>query len=693
MCSYDREHEQKRERTPDAVALVLPLTTHDRTMLLQPMPNNEPLNDPSVIRRQSTTDPHEHTGVFRRHLSTLAALFTLGSATIHITLIPIRAQEYLPYGLFLVAVALVQLGVAIALVLRPSRQLAMFGTLIGVGLIAAIIAFQRTALPIGPHPWQPVGLNDADLTGIGTGLFATLILLLLAWHPLQRGKPPRRFNVACIPAVVVTLVLTFVGVASAINATPVGMQMSAPVPAGHAAIPMNRLHTPPGNQPVRSFTLVAEPRKVNGHAMWTFNGTVPGPELRVTQGDRVRVTLVNHLPAATSIHWHGVAVPNAEDGAAGITQDAVPPGGSYAYEFVASDPGTYMYHSHQDTFHQLLRGLFGGLIVEPPAGIGADRDYAVVLHEMPSGSRYLRDTLGELIVGAPSNQVPAVNGITGDLHLAAQPGERVRLRLIGSVQADMHMRSIPDMMHAGPQELVLLGTTYEVVALDGHDLHGPQAIGPERLRVAIGQRYDLTFTMPASGAVRLVDTSSNETVTVGSGPLPPTPNLGQLPVFDFTNYGAPAPDPVTANGRFDVSYQALLGNHFGFREGRLELVHTINGQDSPMGAQYVVRPGQVVRLHIENTTDEFHTMHLHGHSFSALTRNGQPLRGSPIRLDSLLVDPHDSWDIAFVADNPGLWMFHCHVLLHAEFGMSAMVVYQGVTTPYEIGSRSGNNPE
>jgi FtsP/CotA-like multicopper oxidase with cupredoxin domain len=288
---------------------------------------------------------------------------------------------------------------------------------------------------------------------------------------------------------------------------------------------------------------------------------------------------------------------------------------------------------------------------------------------------------------------PAVNGTTGDLHLEARPGEHVRLRLIGAVQGDMRVSSIPDMMHAGPQEFVLLGAGYQVAAIDGHDLNGPQTIGPQRVPLGIGQRYDLTFTMPASGAVRLVDTGGAETVTIGNGQLPSMPNLNQWPVFDLTRYGLPAPDPIATSGHFDASFDVVLGNHYGFREGRLELVHTINGRDASMPAQYVVRQGQVVRLHIDNQTGEFHTMHLHGHHFAVLAHDGRPPEGSPLRLDSLLVAPHDNWDIAFLADNPGLWMFHCHVLLHADFGMSAMVVYQGVTTPYEIGSRSGNNPE
>lgn len=660
------------------------------------MSAKKPDQEPRTIAT-STPNQQGNTGVFRSHLSNIAALFTFGSATIHLALIPSRAQEYLPYGLFLGAIVLVQFALAMALILQPSRRLALLGTLICLGVIAATTVLQSTALPIGPHPWQPVGFNDADFTGVGTGMFAAITLLLLAWRPMKSLKPSRKFNPAYLLASVATVALTFVGTASALNATPLGINMSAPMPGmnmpSQAAFPMSSLHEPPGSQPLKSLTLIAEPKTIGGREMWAFNGTVPGPEVRVTQGDRLRVTLVNHLPVATSIHWHGISLPNAEDGVTGVTQDAVPPGSSYNYEFVVKDAGSYLYHSHQDSFHQVLQGLFGALVVEPQTGVGADRDYAVVIHEAASGGNNLRDTLGELIVGAPGNQVPAINGTTGNLRLEAKPGERVRLRLIGVVQSDMKVSSIPDMMQASPQELVLLGTDFQVAATDGYDLDGPQAIRLQRLRVGIGQRYDLSFIMPASGAVRLVDTNGTETITIGDGPLPQIPNLRQLPLFDFANYGSPASDPITASGRFDVTYPVVLGNHFGFREGRFELVHTINGQDAPMGAQYVVRQGQVVRLHIDNTTDEFHTMHLHGHHFAVLAHNGQALRGSPVHLDSLLVDPHDDWDVAFVADNPGLWMFHCHVLVHADFGMSGMVVYEGATTPYEIGSRSGNKPE
>jgi FtsP/CotA-like multicopper oxidase with cupredoxin domain len=107
----------------------------------------------------------------------------------------------------------------------------------------------------------------------------------------------------------------------------------------------------------------------------------------------------------------------------------------------------------------------------------------------------------------------------------------------------------------------------------------------------------------------------------------------------------------------------------------------------------VVEPGQLVRIHVKNSTDDLHPMHLHGHSFMVLAKNGQPLVGSPVELDTLALGPGEAYDIAFRADNPGLWMDHCHVLRHAAKRMSIMVVYPNIVTPFNVGQVSGNHPE
>ena len=167
--------------------------------------------------------------------------------------------------------------------------------------------------------------------------------------------------------------------------------------------------------------------------------------------------------------------------------------------------------------------------------------------------------------------------------------------------------------------------------------------------------------------------------------------MSRVLLFDLTRYGQPAADPVAA-AYADATYPIVLDSQPGFHDGRIELVHTINGRPSPCVPPVTVREGHVIRLHVVNKTAEFHPMHLHGHTLSVLSKDGRSIGGSPIHLDSVLVGPHETWDVAFVADNPGIWMLHCHVLLHASFGMSMTVNYAGISTPYEMGSRSHNVP-
>src|SRR5262249_61392904 len=173
--------------------------------------------------------------------------------------------------------------------------------------------------------------------------------------------------------------------------------------------------------------------------------------------------------------------------------------------------------------------------------------YARVFNECPGhpiigpGLQGLAGYIGQ----AFSGQRVAVNGTTGDLRLQASPGERIRLRLIGALEGEQYG---PLMMVAEPLELVAVGTCYQIVAIDGGDLNSPQCIGPERLRLGIGQRYDLSFEMPASGAVRILDPRGHESVTVGSGPAPAGPDLKGLTLFDPLRFGRAAPQTELRHG-------------------------------------------------------------------------------------------------------------------------------------------------
>ena len=173
-----------------------------------------------------------------------------------------------------------------------------------------------------------------------------------------------------------------------------------------------------------------------------------------------------------------------------------------------------------------------------------------------------------------------------------------------------------------------------------------------------------------------------------AAPAPPQPPAE----VDLLSYGSPAPigfDPARSDRHFDYA----IGRRLGFVRGRPGMWWSINSRLYPNVPMFVVRDGDVVTMSLVNNSGEVHPMHLHGHRLLVLARDGRPSTGSPWWVDSLDLRPRESYDVAFVADNPGLWMDHCHNLKHAADGMVAHLAYDGVDTPYRIGGPSDNAPE
>jgi len=477
-----------------------------------------------------------------------------------------------------------------------------------------------------------------------------------------------------------------------------GMNMDEPAragtpPAGTTLI--TGLVAPPTDAPLKSFTLTAQTARIDlgdGKPVeaYTYNGSIPGPELRVQQGDLVEVKLVNNLPVSTTIHWHGISVPNAEDGVAGLTQDAVKPGQTFTYRFIAKDVGTYWYHSHQDTSVQLPLGLYGAIIVEPkePA-IQYDHDYTVFLHEWGAPSQTSLEGLKTCHATCP--ETLSVNNRVDRVSFAANPGETVRLRIANSGN-DVH-------------QPVLVGAPFKVIALDGHDLNGPSNLTGEILSIAAAQRYDISFVMPGDGQVALIDSDGRAAPEKqhpmavfgdSSGSLV-YPDAASLKSFDLGTYGTPlaaSADQITLNSHFDVLYDMTVGEKPGFFDGMFTLAFTINNQTYPNIPAIKVKLGDLVKIHLVGAgVFPFpHAIHLHGHVFTVLAHNGVALSGSPVQLDTVLIQPGESYDLAFRADNPGLWMLHCHMVEHDAHGMDMMVEYTDIYTPFTIGKTSGNNP-
>lgn len=458
---------------------------------------------------------------------------------------------------------------------------------------------------------------------------------------------------------------------------PVAVNMGMP----GAPTSITSLKAPLTATHMKTFTFVAQNATVslgNGIQMpaWTFNGVAPGPTLHVQQGDLVVVHVVNHLSFGIAIHWHGIDSFNSSDGVAGVTQDAIKPGQTYTYRFFVPDAGTYWYHAHQLAYEETVGGLFGMLIVDPTTPtIHADVDENVALHEW----------------FGPNNQTfYTINDASGTLNESAKPGQWVRLRIVETSNTDS----------SAPHVLTLVGAPFQVVSLDGHDIYKPQWLTAVSLPIGTAQRYDLLFQMPAHGSVALVSTDgdgnqhylSSPAVVIGQGTVPSTlPPVTKW--FDLTKYGEPEPTAITPQSHFDVTQNIVLDNRDGTSLGRDGTVYTMNNKVFPDTGMVMVKYGQLVKLQLVNKSALYHPIHLHGHIFTVLTRNGQPLTGSPIRLDTILVPPHTTYEIGFLANNPGIWMIHCHNFLHANWGMDMMVTYYGYSTPYTIGTQSQNFPD
>ncbi|WP_395020079.1 multicopper oxidase family protein [Dongia sp.] len=410
--------------------------------------------------------------------------------------------------------------------------------------------------------------------------------------------------------------------------------------------------------------------------VWAYDGRVPGPTLRLRQGEPAELVVENRLDEETTVHWHGIRLPIAMDGVPGISQRPIKPGESFTYSFTPPDAGTFWYHPHANSLQQLGRGLAGALIVEEAAPIAVDRD----LSWMVSDWRLRADGgmapgFGNPMEAAMSGRVGnlvTVNGVAG----ADQPvraGERIRLRLINASLARIMALRIeghrpvvvafdgqPCEPHAPEMGRLLLGPAMRIdviIDLDGE---------PGRRYAVVddfydGLAYDLTH-LAYSQAAALPRRSTEPPV------LPPNP--------------LPEPDLAAAD-QYALKLQGgMMGggamNGMGGMSGMTHAAWAINGMSTTgdgsmdMPPLLTLKRMQTVVLSLINETAWWHPMHLHGHSFRILRRNGIEV---PHRQwgDTVLLAPKDRVDCAFVADNPGEWMFHCHVMDHQMTGLMTIL--------------------
>lgn len=406
-------------------------------------------------------------------------------------------------------------------------------------------------------------------------------------------------------------------------------------------------------QPVSALVL---PKGEPKTPMLGFNGSTPGPVLRARQGDVFDIRFLNQIDDGSAVHWHGLRIRNAMDGVPGMTQDVVEKGGDFEYRFRAPDAGTFWYHSHNRSWEQVAKGLYGPLIVEEPTPPDVDQDLVVMIDD------WRMTESGALADGFENMHDQAHQGRLGNFARAlVEPnasirlGDRLRLRLI-NVATD---RIFP---------VELEGIEGKVVALDGMPLVSPQELSD--LVLAPAQRADI-----------IVDVVSTNSVGIFFPTREAPYLLGEIKVEGKNSTRQPTDIPTLPRNKaarpdMGDAISLTLTMEGGAMSRRMMQgmmggeIWALNGQsglkDTPF---HSFENGQTARIRLVNETRFAHGIHLHGHHFFEV--------GSDDSLgafrDTTLVEPGETRDIVCVFDNPGKWLLHCHMLGHQAAGMKTWV--------------------
>jgi FtsP/CotA-like multicopper oxidase with cupredoxin domain len=403
--------------------------------------------------------------------------------------------------------------------------------------------------------------------------------------------------------------------------------------------------------------------------VWAYNGRVPGPELRIRLGDTLRVRFTNKLSQPTTIHWHGVRVPNAMDGVPSVTQPPIEPGGTFTYEFTPKDAGTFWFHPHVRSSEQVERGLYGVLVVEDRAPAPYTRDVVWVLDDWlldETGQIFDRfNTPHDLMHDGRWGNFVTVNG-RRDTALIVRGGERIRLRLLNTSNGRVYA---PDFG----------GLDATIIAVDGLYLAHPIPLG--RFELAPGNRLDLDITLPAAAASRSIPIVDRfypdmpnhlaDVVLDGAAPGPP-PRFASPAHAHVPSWSAGLSVPVTKEFRLDARRGGAYGIEWTIN-GEAFAGHEHAAHGPPM---LTMERGAWVRLRFTNASYRLHPIHLHGMFFRLLARNDVPV-DEPFFRDTVLVHSKETIDIGLVPLDAGKWMMHCHILEHAEAGMMTLFEVRG----------------
>lgn len=394
-----------------------------------------------------------------------------------------------------------------------------------------------------------------------------------------------------------------------------------------------------------------------------YNGTVPGPTLRMQEGISTTIDVFNDTDSDELVHWHGLMVPAEVDGAAEEGTPPVPAHGQRRYTFVPKPAGTRWYHTHNIAGSDLTRGMYSGqfgfLYVEPKSERGNyDQEIFLAIHQWePSTAVHM---------GPPNNgleityQYATFNGRMlghGD-PVRVRTGERVLFRLLNASATDDLRIALP-------------GHQFQVAALDGNPVLTPRSVNV--LRIGVAERIDAIVEMKQPGTWILGSTSDTDRQK-GMGIVIEYAGQKGVPQWiapgpDSWDYGAfgKTQIPIEPDGRFELIFRKIPGERVRFNRW------TINGKSFPDTDPLIVQQGKRYRMIFRNESGDTHPLHLHRHSFEITNFAGKLTGG--VQKDVVLVNGFSTAEVDFVADNPGSTLFHCHAQLHMDFGFMNLIKY------------------
>jgi FtsP/CotA-like multicopper oxidase with cupredoxin domain len=470
------------------------------------------------------------------------------------------------------------------------------------------------------------------------------------------------------------------------------------VPGQQAPMPMPGQGAPPNSaagQPQQSspadFTLriapiameIAPSRFISTIG---YNGTSPGPVLRMREGQPVTVDVINDTDAAELVHWHGFFIPPEVDGVDEEGTPPVPPGVRRRYHFTARPAGTRWYHSHAMAGADLHRGTYTGqygfVLVESGDDPGHyDQEIFLALRDWePFFTDQMENEAAEGGVPGPQPEKPAIldtrpNGLEVTSQLfsindkalgAGEPirvkaGQRCLLHIVNASAIENRTVSLP-------------GHKFQVIAMDGNKVPSPQPV--QVLMIGPGERIDALVEMNQPG-VWILGSTDDITRNAGLGVIveyenahrepqwvPPSNLIWDYTVFGHRDYGTP---PAAPDHTIDMVFEKIPSG-----AGQFNLWH-VNGKAYPHDREFVLQEGVRYRLVFRNRTDDAHPVHLHRHLFELVDVNGKPTGG--ITKDTVIVPLYGRVSVDLVANQPGLSFFHCHIQQHMDYGFKALFRY------------------